>query len=157
MKDKLLVLFLIVLIALGYWGYRSGWFKGTQEEEEVVVPPKVTIEYVEPGKLAPLLPTDLPLEEGAPMQRNEIVRTVDSREEQQVYRYYSKKTVEENFEIYSEYLEESGWAIKNSTQEATSAFILAEKEGKSGAMQVSVSKNSITDDITVEISITIRK
>ena len=154
-KPIFIVISVLIVAVFLFGKFRFDWFEKTTVEEGEKL--KVGVEYIPQGTLPKEIPTDIPLEEGAPMQRNEIVKSADGAEEQYVYRFYSQKTVAENFDIYKKYLKDGGWVIKNSSKDANSAFLLANKEGKAGNMQITISKNSITGDITVEINVIISR
>ena len=102
------------------------------------------------------MPKDLPLEEGAPAQRNEILKTKDGSETQNVYSYFSKKTEKENFDIYLAYLKNAGWEILGSSLAAEGAVMGAKKIGQPGTLQVSIAKNNITQDVSVEINLSVQ-
>lgn len=150
-----LLLALSVFLLLGGKGVKRKPEQGSEKPTEST-PSKVNIELMNQGKLPPALPTDLPLEEGAPPQRNEILKTKDGSETQNVYRYFSKKTVKENYDIYLAYLKNAGWEILGSSIEENSAVMGAKKAGLSGTMQVSISKNNITNDVSVEVNLSVQ-
>ncbi|MEK7618125.1 MAG: hypothetical protein AAB410_03180 [Patescibacteria group bacterium] len=164
-QKKFLYVILALLLSLSAFLFLGGKGKEPKPEqipEQVLeqqaqpTPSKVDITYLEPGKLAPELPKDLPLEEGAPPQRSEILKAKDGSEVQNVYRYFSKKTVEENFQIYEKYFKATGWTIKASSTIENLATLAGEKAGQKGIFLVSISKNSITNDVSVELNVVIR-
>ncbi|MEK7618291.1 MAG: hypothetical protein AAB410_04035 [Patescibacteria group bacterium] len=118
---------------------------------------KVAVETIDNTTLPELLPKNLPLEEGVEIQRNEIVRVLNSKETQYVRKYVSKLTVDENIEIYNKYLKDNSWKIKTALVEpGKSAGILAEKQDQAGLLQISIAKNEITSEVTVELVIVTR-
>ena len=122
--------------------------------QEPVEPTKVT--YLPGNELAPELPNNLPLEEGVPLIRNEIVEVKGSTEVQHIRMYYSKKTVKENYNIYKKYLLDNGWKVSLENSQDNFANLIGDKEGNKGTLSVNISKNSITNDITVEINVVLR-
>ena len=72
-------------------------------------------------------------------------------------KYVSKLTVDENIEIYNKYLKDNSWKIKTALVEpGKSAGILAEKQDQAGLLQISIAKNEITSEVTVELVIVTR-
>lgn len=149
----IIILFILGATALLLMqGYSKKQVLQVAEEE----PSQVEIKYLAQDVLPPELPTDIPLEEGALFLRNEILTIDGGKEVQNVRMYYSKKSVKENFDIYKKYLTDNDWTIRLEENQTDFATLLAEKEDKKGNMNISISKNSITEDITVQINVVVR-
>jgi hypothetical protein len=113
--------------------------------------PDKQVEYLPHDQLPPNLPANLPLEADAPLQRTEIVRIKD-KENQFVRRYYSQKTVAENYAIYEKYLTDNNWKIESKINQENLAAFSATHPNQPGSLLITISKNSITQDVTVEIN-----
>ena len=117
--------------------------------------PEVETEYVAQDKLPEKLPADLPTEEGAPIQRNEVVK-ISANETQYARNYLSKKTVAENYAIYEKYFNDTGWRITSTSTAETYASLSAQKADTKEVLLVNISKNSITGDVSVEVNMVVR-
>ena len=96
------------------------------------------------------LPKDLPFEADATLIRNEVLSSETTNEIQFARGYYSKKTVKQNYDIFKKYLTDSGWKILFDINQENSAMLGGTKTGVNGNLQITISKNSITGDITVQ-------
>lgn len=146
----LVILFLVVSAFSSYFYFGDMW-----EVEKDVTEEGVKTEYIV-GDLPPNLPSNLPLEEGAVLMRNEIVTVPPGNEVQSVRTYLSKESVADNTTIFRKYLKDNGWLIVIDQNNQDFGLLMAEKPDKKGTFKFSVSKNSITKDITVEVNMTIR-
>lgn len=154
-NKKVILLGALFLIGLSVVCYLYFFDFSKKVEMTNTGPKEPTIEYVV-GKLPAGLPENLPLEDGVVLARNENITTPDSKEVQGVRIYYSKKTVSQNFEIYKKYLKENGWLVMVEQNSKDFALLLAEKEGDKGNFKISISKNSITGDVSVEINMVVK-
>ncbi len=109
----------------------------------------------------PAFPTDLPLEQGILLENkvseNQVPNTGTfeiNAETQSVRKFLSDKSVEENFALYEEYFAQQGWEVVNRLDEPDIKVLMAKKSGLEKLLKVTISKNALTGDVSVEISAT---
>lgn len=113
-----------------------------------------TVKTLPTSELPDALPENLPFEANAPILRNEIIDVSQGREIQHLRTYISKKTVAENVKSYRDFFTKEGWKIAAESIDKDLATIIATKEGN--VIKLTVSKNSITSDVNVEVVVTLR-
>src|SRR3989344_1887054 len=156
MKKLILLILCLVGVAVIFLFYRSSpkQVSPTPSQKVEQIPPET--EYLPSTTLPPELPTNLPMEKDVPLVRNEIVKVDGGKEIQNVRMYYSQKTVTQNFDIYKKYLTDNNWKILLEQSDSNLATLLAEKAGNLGTFFISISKNSITGDVTVELNVVVK-
>jgi len=156
MKKLILLILCAVGVAIIFLFYRSSpkQVSPTPPKEVEQIPSET--EYLGSTTLPPELPTNLPMEKDVPLVRNEIIKVDGGKEIQNVRMYYSKKTVKQNFDIYKKYLTDNDWKIIFQQSDSNMATLLAEKAGNLGTFSISISKNSITEDVTVELNVVVK-
>lgn len=151
-----IILVLVFIAFVAIWSNQGRFLpkkdKIATEEKIPKTTSQAETEYVTQGKLPPELPADLPIETDAPILRNEIVKVNGGKEIQHIRSYYSAKTVEENLAIYEKYLLENGWKITSRVKEANIKLLVGSKQA-GGLLRFQVTKNSITQDVVVEIMV----
>ena len=156
MKKLILLILCAVGVAIIFLFYRSSpkQVSPTPPKEVEQIPSET--EYLPSTTLPPELPTNLPMEKDVPLVRNEIIKVDGGKEIQNVRMYYSKKTVKQNLDIYKKYLTDNSWKIIFQQSDSNMATLLAEKAGNLGTFSISISKNSITEDVTVELNVVVK-
>jgi hypothetical protein len=153
-KKIIAVIIVLILAVVGFLFLRKNNFiKGPGSEDnklpqESQVPEEIERKSVE--EIPVELPADLPFEEGQTLIRNEVLTSPTTNEIQFARGYYSQKTVNENYEIFKKYLNDNGWKILFDTKEENYAMLGSTKSGVNGNLQITVSKNSVTGDVTVQ-------
>ncbi|MDP3993941.1 MAG: hypothetical protein U1C57_00455 [Candidatus Doudnabacteria bacterium] len=94
-------------------------------------------------------PAEIPIEEGAVIAQNYEVDAPDGRH-QATRVFISTKTVSQNYQIYSQFLSQNDWEIISQLREENYAALFAAKDG--GNLSISISKNSITGAVKVDLS-----
>ena len=150
------IIFLSVLFVIGATVLLLIFYSNKGSRQVDTKESKVDVEYVAQNTLPHELPTDLPIEGGAVLVRNEIIKVKNSTEVQYVRTYYSNKTVGANFDIYKKYLTQNDWDIALEQRESALAILIADKAGKLGTMSVTISENSVTRDVTVELNVVVK-
>ena len=139
----IIVVALIVTAGIVYWTQ----FRGGQD---IVVPVDVT--NLDENKLPVGIPKDLPMEENAQILQNYEAKEQDSNNLQSTRQYISQKSLQENFDLYKKYLEDNNWVILTATDMDDLKGIMA-KNNSGEIMDITFSKNQITDEITVDITL----
>lgn len=153
------VMIIIVLVAIylvfGNSIKNISWFKNPSDSQKVEPTTKPVTDQIPQNQLPSALPSDIPIEKDAVISRNEVVR-LPNGEIQYIRKFISKKTVAENYKIYKAYISNTlKWTIKVDTNTATFASLMADKD-ESGVLGVIISKNNITNDISVELNMVIK-
>lgn len=149
-KTLLVIVGLAVLVIAGLLFYKM-YFDGAKSGTPTTIEePKLNIEYYPQEEIPGDIPKDMPFEEGAPLLRNEMLSVNADERVQYARGYYSKKSIKENYNIYLDYFKENKYSIVNNVLEENFASIGALK-GTGGGLQVSISKNVLTNDITVQV------
>lgn len=156
-KKVIILTIIFILIASVVWVMHLYGKKAPAPvaEEENSLLADIKVQQVPTSELPPELPKNLPLEPNAPIMRNEILDVSQGREVQHLRTYVSSKTVAENVKIYRDYFAKDGWKVAAESIQKDNATIIATKAGNT--FKFTVSKNSITSDVTVELVITLRK
>lgn len=110
-------------------------------------------EQVERSKWPRGFPADLPMEESALIMDNYILKT--GKTQQSVRKFISRKSVEENFELYQNYLKNNNWPVVNSTETPDLKALVASKQELNGGLRINISKNQITQDVVVELTMSV--
>lgn len=150
-KLLLTVLGLVVIVIALFLIYTTYFNKKAPTEVVVVEDPKLNIKYYPNEEIPGDIPKDIPFEEGAVLVRNEMLTSNTSSQIQYARSYFSKKSVKDNYDIFLKYFTDNKYNILDDTLQKDFASINANKEGVESEVQVSVSKNSITGDITVHV------
>lgn len=157
MNNKKIIILLVVIILGGVLVWR---FYPKSQVEPLPQDPMTadfSVQEVPLDQIPSALPQNLPEEADALVIRNEIIDVSQGREVQYLRTYYSAKSVSENAKTFRDFLNQEGWRIVIDQVQADFATIIAKKDGEAGDFKLTVSKNSITDDITVETVVTIRQ
>ncbi len=122
---------------------------------------KTNTQELDPTRIPPAFPSDLPLEQGVLLENqvseNQVPNTNTFKVEQETQstrKYISQKTLEENYKIFGDYFFQNNWKVVYKLDETNVKAYMAKKEGVDGLLKISISKNSLTGDVTVEISLT---
>lgn len=121
---------------------------------------KTNTQELDPTRIPPAFPSDLPLEQGVLLENqiseNQVPNTNTFKVEQETQstrKYISQKSLEENYEIFGNYLSQNNWKVVYKLDEKNVKAYMAKKEGVEGMLKVSISKNTLTQDVMVELSI----
>ncbi len=154
-QKKLIVVIIVLVFAVVAFLFlrKNNFIKGPGSEDnklpqESQIP--LGIERKSAEEIPGELPADLPFEEGQTLTRNEVLTSQTTNEIQFARGYYSQKTVKENYEIFKKYLNDNGWKIYSNINESAYAMLSGRKDGVAGSLQIIISKNSITGDVTVQ-------
>lgn len=125
-------------------------------EKEVIVPveekPEVTISPVEAQNLPEKFPANFPLEKDVPINANYNAEASGSF--QSTRQFISKKTLAENYKLYTDYLKKDGWTITATLDTEDVKSIFAQKGRVS--ITITMNKNSMSGENTVDISFVYR-
>ena len=108
---------------------------------------------VNQDKLPDGLPVDIPLETGSQILQNEIITSSSFDGTQYVRRFVSEKNLDESFKTYKQYMENGGWEILSSVDEADLKFLSGQKESTSEQLFITISKNEISGQVTVDLTV----
>lgn len=159
-KQKVLLFLSIIVLAVLAVLYYTGFGETKMEGEFLDTTVKTTTTEIDPSKLPQALPTDLPLEEGIVMSNVELQNSFydsssnQTSETQSLRRYVSSKTVVENQKIFENYLIKGGWKIAYALDEENLKMFLAKKDGFEGLLKIQITENTITGDVSVEVTVT---
>ncbi len=157
-KQKVLLLLSIIVLAILAVLYYTGFGKTKMEGELLDTTVKTTTTEIDQSELPKGLPSDLPLEEGIVMSNVELQNSFyDSSsnqvsETQSIRRYVSQKTISQNQTIFEKYLTDNDWQIVYILDEENLKMFLAKKADFEGLLKIQITENTITGDVSVEIS-----
>jgi hypothetical protein len=99
-------------------------------------------------------PADVPIEKGATITQN-YNATSDTGLFQATRVFTSSKSAEANFALYSSYFKTSGWAVTITLDTATEKLIAGKKGNQN--LKVSISQNTVTKEVSVDITYSSQK
>lgn len=101
------------------------------------------------AQVPPGLPNNLPWEKGAVVLQNFTVKDPVTGKTQSTRVYVSAKTLDNNFTIYQNYLQQNGWTVVSSINQPTVKNLSAAKAG--ARLDITIAKDS-KGRITVNVS-----
>jgi hypothetical protein len=161
------ILIILVIIGIFVTVYLDNIKNLYKKVGTTVEPPKDYLSLADQGrtidlpenKLPDKFPKDFPIEARAKVISNTKYNTINSvsgdtksDQSQSTREFLSKKTIEENYSIYKNYLNTNKWVLKDSFYQPTMAVISAEKGNLS--LFISINKDSTTGQALVGIRIT---
>lgn len=96
------------------------------------------------------MPRNLPFEEGAVVLQNYSVTTTDSRK-QSTRSYLSKKSLAQNYKIYSDYLKANQWKVVASLDQPKLKILSATQAGID--LKIDITEDSETAKVQVTVSL----
>jgi hypothetical protein len=113
-------------------------------------PVEITKKNIDPAELPPMFDSDFPVESGSPILLNELQTLSDGRA-QATRSFETKKTLAENFKLYSDYFKANNWIITDTIDQAGYKVIGATRSSLSA--RVELNDNTVTKQKTVDIFI----
>ncbi len=150
--SAIITLVIIVLLLAGYLAFSKGQLKQNNGKKDQQISERqlnVRKEEVKKDQLPKDFPANLPIEEGATITQNYNATSADGTF-QATRVFETKKSLDENYKIYQNYLQANGWKIQADLKQDNYQMLLGVKEGSS--LQVSINKNSVNGISTVDIS-----
>jgi hypothetical protein len=151
-----ILVFAAVALAIGgyyYWSYYK--YKARQ----TAVPTSlemldVPYDEIDPEVVPLRIPQNIPLEKDAAV----IANYVDNKSEvfQSTRKFVSKKSLEENYQIYSQYLKDWEWSIISQVDEKDLKYWSATNEKYLGVLGITISRNANSGEVVVDITHTLR-
>jgi hypothetical protein len=152
-----LALFILIVLGFGVWGY---YFIENKKNQNLPTIPSISQKPVSKytstqltlDELKKILPAGIPLEPDTQVLQSQSIKDKEGTE-QITYQFITKKTLTENFNLYKTYLERNSWKIQNIINEPDIKSISAAKETEKKTINITISKNTITDQSIVDISL----
>ncbi len=140
------------LIVLAFLGFR--YYKDLNKEQALppLEEPKVVVDQVDSTQLPDRFPANFPLEKNVPINANYTAQAEGAF--QSTRQFISKKTLAENYKLYSDYLKKDGWKIEATLDQEMVKSIFATKGRAS--VTVTMAQNTTTSESTVDISFVYR-
>lgn len=162
-----IVILIVVAVLVGLWaqnrakpkaGQMAGQNNSTGAQTNSQTRPDLSIEpakitQVDKAKLPEGFPADFPMEKDA-----QIVSNYNSTKDgttQSTREFISKKTLAENYKLYSDYLTKNGWNILNKSDTQALKSLYAKKDNAS--VTINMNQNPTTKANLVEVSFLIRQ
>jgi len=134
------VLGALALIVVGVYFFSSGSVRGPEKTDF--------------GTSMPTdFPADVPLESGAQVEQSYSLDY--SGQKQLTYVFMSRKTVEENYTLYTDFLNEQSWDLVNSYESPALSSLYGRKEGSD--INVTISEIASSPGLRSQVSISILK
>lgn len=149
MSHKKILVFALLIAAALVWLLVSdkNYFKSRDQDQRV--PDKITRTEVPADQVPEGFPSEVPIEAGAKITQN-FEADLSSGSHQSTRAFESKKTVAQNYALYTDFLTKNGWAITAKSESADLSSIFAEKNDSQ--LAVNISRNKLTSVVTVDLS-----
>ncbi len=146
-----LLLMVVVILCLLFVAYKLMNTKKVAEVPQLVNVEKTDVEI---SKLPEKFPSNIPLEEGAEVIQNYNSETPEGQF-QATRQFETKKSLAENYALYTDFMKKNGWEIKATTDDPTYKMVMGNLLKK--AIQVTIEENKINQVKIVTISYTENK
>ena len=158
MKSRILIAATaLVLLSAGVWygvtTQRRAAAPTQTNTQKQPAPREAVVHQVDKSKLPERFPADIPLETGAKIEQNFNATQGDRL--QATRQFVSQKSVKENYDLYTQWLEQHGWKIAATLDQPNLKAISATKGEDS--IHVSINKNSLSAEVTADISYVSKK
>jgi hypothetical protein len=110
-KISLLVVAIIVIAALGYWGFKQGWFLKKSPNSSTTPVGSNSIQQVPGGKLAANMPTDIILPKDAKITSSYTGITPDGKNQSTVI-FSTLENPATVIQDYRKYFGKNSWAVE---------------------------------------------
>jgi len=148
---KIIGVLALVLIILLVW--QSTENKNLSEESSVVNE-NIEVTKVPTGELPGTIPSNIPLEENALIVENTVITAPEKPGVIQYTRkFVSNKSPEENYAIYKDFLNANNWEIVSSVEQETLMSLIALSPDKTQQLFITVSENTISGEVTVDLTV----
>lgn len=150
-KNLALIFFsLLVIVAIVF--SVNKYLQNKKSSEEIPNQNQITskLQEVDRSKLPEKFPADFPLEQGVKILNNYNV--LDTGFIQATRKFTTKKSLPENYKLYSNYLSQNGWEISSKLDLEETKSVSATKEGVN--VSIVVSHNPNTNINSVDIAFT---
>ena len=152
---KIIGVLALVLIILLVW-QSTGKKKAT--EEVPLVNENIEVQNVPTSELPSAIPNNIPLEENALIIENDIITAPDKPGITQYTRkFVSNKSPEENYAIYKDFLNANNWEVVSVTDEDTLKSLIAVSPNKTEQLFITVSENTISGEVTVDLTVIVQE
>jgi hypothetical protein len=146
-NKKIIYSFIILIVILAGVGLMYGKVKRGQNvlEEKNIVERQVLPNEQLPGEF----PKDFPLESGAQIMQNQNVTVAGKTQGRR--QFVSAKSLDENYQIYKNYMKQTGWEIISDVNEATLKSLIGRQGNQ--ILTVSIGKNSTSGQVIVNAAV----
>jgi len=152
---KIIGVLALVLIILLVWQSTKNK-KAT--EEMPLVNENIEVQNVPTSELPSAIPNNIPLEENALIIENDIITAPDKPGITQYTRkFVSNKSPEENYAIYKDFLNANNWEVVSVTDEDTLKSLIAVSPDKTEQLFITVSENTISGEVTVDLTVIVQE
>ncbi len=134
---------LIAVVAVLAFVYRK-----TAKAPQEVKFSAAKITNLENTSLPEFFPAEIPLENGAEITQN--YNAEKDGQMQATRKFISKKTLQENFDLYKSWMDKNSWQVVSSIDGEETKNLSAKKDGSS--LSVNISVNSYSKKVTVNIT-----
>ena len=139
------VLFLLLYVAIQINSYKK------DEQLSQALPAQVQKTNIDFSQAPEKFPTNIPIESGARLTQN-YNATTPQGEFQATRTFITEKSLTENIDFYTDFLNKDGWKTNLSVDQANFKMISGAKEGKK--INISADENKVSKIKTVTISYT---
>lgn len=148
-KVQIVVFILFTVLAVQTFRYIKKYSVPKTPAIEQTKSLNVTLTEVSKTTVPERFPANFPLEKGADVRSNYTAQTANSFQSSRAFS--SKKTVAENYFLYSAFLKKDGWKILSSIDHPDSKFLYAQK-GPHEFVTIAIDKVTTDGKTTVEVS-----
>ncbi|MHA1868415.1 MAG: hypothetical protein ACTSXD_10270 [Candidatus Heimdallarchaeaceae archaeon] len=160
----IILIFLVVLLSaliVFYFFFKKGEISEIRSTKEKTISsvfstPPVVVHKINKNTLPDDIPSDIPLEKDALILENKIISLPDQPGTIQYTRkFISKKTLEENYKIYRNFIDRNDWDLISSVKKKYLISLSAMKS-KNKQLLITISKNTIAGTVIVDITVVSR-
>ncbi len=124
----------------------------------ITAPQNITVNKLNINKLPSAIPVNSLLEKNTLITENDTITSIDKPGVTQYTRkFISKKSVDENYTIYKKYLKNNGWKILSSLENKNLRSLVATKADNSQRFLITISENSVSHKVSVDLTVMINK
>ena len=150
-KRLIWVFVIIAAVAIVATGIAALWYKQQSFQSGETKSSQITKKSISVEKVPENFPAGLPLETGAKVTQNYTATTATGGV-QATREFETKKTLDENYKLYQDYLKKNDWQFSGGTNQPDLKVISADKGDLH--ITITINNNTVTKVKTVEITVT---